>query len=160
AELVRDHLPPGVSLRDLGEHRLRDLVRPERVFQLMIDGVASEFPMLRSLGTVPNNLPRQPPTFIGREREVGQANRPLSATDLLTLTGSGGVGKTRLALQVAADLLHDYSDGVWLVELAALAEGALVPNTVALALGVREQPEIPLTQSLAAHLRPRQLLLV
>jgi class 3 adenylate cyclase len=115
-DLVEHELPAGVELRDLGEHRLRDLPHPERVFQLTIAGLPAEFPPLRTLAAGPNNLPTQLTSFIGREREMAEVKRLLAATRLLTLTGAGGAGKTRLALQVAADLLQAYRDGVWLVE--------------------------------------------
>ena len=107
--LVRDVLSSGLTLRDLGEHRFKDLVRPQRIYQLVIDGLAESFPTLRSLDSTPNNLPTQTTTFIGRERELASAVERLKTTRLLTLTGPGGCGKTRLALQVVstASQLHD-----------------------------------------------------
>jgi predicted ATPase/class 3 adenylate cyclase/Tfp pilus assembly protein PilF len=159
-ELVCDDLPQGVSLQDLGTHRLKDLQRPEQVFQLLHPDLPAHFPPLKSLDVLPNNLPVQLTSFIGREREMADVKRSLATTRLLTLTGPGGTGKTRLALQVAADLLGEYPDGVWLVELAALVEPALVPQAVASALGVREEPGRTLTETLADSLRPKQLLLV
>ena len=138
--LIVDDLAPGVSVRDLGEHHLKDLARPLRLFQVIAADLPSEFPPLRSLDTLPNNLPRQLTSFVGRGREMAEVKRLLSTTYLLTLSGSGGCGKTRLALQVAADLLEEFADGVWLVELAALLDPALVPQAVASALGVREEP--------------------
>src|SRR5207248_10824042 len=107
-----------------------------------------------------NNLPRQLTSFVGREKEMVEVRQLLSTTALLTLTGSGGCGKTRLALQVAADLLEEYADGVWLVELASLADPALVPQAVASALGVREAPGRPLTGTLVDYLKPKSLLLI
>src|SRR5947208_1766018 len=118
------------------------------------------FPPLKSLDALPNNLPRQLTSFIGREKEMAGVKGLLSGTSLLTLTGSGGCGKTRLALQVAADVLEEYPDGVWLVELAALADPSLVPQTVASALGVREQPGRPLIETLVASLKAKTLLLI
>jgi predicted ATPase/class 3 adenylate cyclase/DNA-binding SARP family transcriptional activator len=159
-ELVRDTLPEGASLRSLGEHRLKDLVRPEQVFQLLHLDLPSTFPPLRSLAAFTHNLPLQWTSFIGREQEMAELKRLLPTTPLLTLTGPGGGGKTRLALQVAADLLDAYPDGVWLVELAALAEPSLVPQTVAITLGVPEQAGRPLTATLIEHLRSRSLLLL
>jgi predicted ATPase/class 3 adenylate cyclase len=159
-ELVRDALPEGATLKDLGEHRLRDLQRPERVFQLLAPDLTPEFPPLRTLDALPNNLPLQLTSFVGRERELAAVRERLTRHRLLTLTGPGGTGKTRLALQVAADLLPEYPDGVWLVELAALADPALVPQAVAQAVGVREEPGRPLLATLADALRPRRLLLL
>src|SRR5205814_8595526 len=113
---------------------LKDLQQPEHVFQLLHPDLPNDFPPLRSLEAFAHNLPRQLTSFIGREREMAEIRRLLSTTSLLTLTGAGGTGKTRLALQVAAELVEAYADGVWLVELAALADPALVPQTVASAL--------------------------
>jgi len=158
--LARDDLSPGVTLIDLGEHRLKDLTRPERVFQPVCLDLPSDFPPLMSLDALPNNLPRQLTRFIGREREIEEVTRLLATTSLLTLVGSGGAGKTRLALQVAADLLDAYPDGVWLVELAPLSDPSLVPQAVAAALSVREQAGRPVLDTLAEHLRARSLLLV
>jgi predicted ATPase/class 3 adenylate cyclase len=158
-ELARDALPPGASLRDLGEHRLRDLVQPERVYQLLHADLPAEFPPPRSLDVYPHNLPLQLTSFVGRERELAEVARLLATTRLLTLTGAGGCGKTRLAVQAAADLVDGYADGAWLVELAPLADPDLVPQTVATALGVREQPGQPVLSTLLAALKPRRLLL-
>ncbi len=161
-ELTRDHLPPGVSLAPLGEHRLRDLARPEAVFQLLHPDLPAEFSPLRSLDNpiLPNNLPQQLTSFIGRGKESADIRSLLSKTRLLTLTGSGGCGKTRLSLQVAADVLEDYADGVWLIELAALAEPALVTQTLAQTLGLREEAGRSLLQTLIEHLKPKRTLLV
>jgi predicted ATPase/class 3 adenylate cyclase/DNA-binding SARP family transcriptional activator len=159
-DLVREYLPEGTSLRNLGEHRLKDLQRPESIFQLVHPDLPAEFPPLRSLEAFAHNLPLQLTRFIGREREMAEVKRLLQTARLLTLTGAGGCGKTRLALQVAADLLEEYPNGVWLVELAALTDPALVPQTVAATWGVREEPGRPLIQTLMDYLRPRSLLLV
>jgi predicted ATPase/class 3 adenylate cyclase len=158
--LVRDGLPEDASLRDLGAHRLKDLQQPEHLFQLLHPALPADFPPLHSLEAFAHNLPRQLTSFIGREREMREVKEFLATTWLLTLTGSGGCGKTRLALQVAADLLEAYADGVWLVELAALADPTLVPQTVASPLGVREEPGRPLTATLTDYLRPKQVLLI
>ena len=117
-ELARGNLPTGATLHDLGSHRLRDLTEPERVWQLTIDGPPAEFPALRSLDTVPNNLPIQQTSFRGREHAVGEVKSLLSQHKLLTLFGTGGLGKTRLALQVGAEVLDRHPDGVWLIDLA------------------------------------------
>jgi predicted ATPase/class 3 adenylate cyclase len=158
--LVEHALPEGVSLRDLGFHGLKDLPHPEKLHQLVIDGLPSDFPPVNSLGTRPNNLPLQLTSFVGREREMAEANRLLSQSRLLTVTGPGGTGKTRLSLQVAADLLDAFEDGVWLVELAPLSDPALVPQAVATALHVREQPGRALADTLTDHLRAKSLLLI
>ena len=124
AALVRDWLPPGVALTDLGVHRLKDLGRPEQIFQLQAAGLQAAFPPLRSLGNtaLQNNLPAQLSTFIGRDREVCDVRALMESARLVTLTGAGGAGKTRLGLQVAAELLDGFGDGVWLVELAAVTD--------------------------------------
>jgi predicted ATPase/class 3 adenylate cyclase len=160
AAVVRDALPAGAGLTDLGEQRLRDLQRPERVFQLGHPALPAAFPPLRSLDALPNNLPLQVTSFVGRERELGEVAALLGAHRLVTLTGPGGTGKTRLALQAAADALEVHPDGVWLAELGALADPALVPQAVAAAVGVREEPGRPLPATLADALRPKRLLLV
>jgi predicted ATPase/DNA-binding SARP family transcriptional activator/class 3 adenylate cyclase len=160
AALLREHLPEGMSLRDLGRHRLKDLQRAESIYQLVHSDLPTEFPSLRSLEAFEHNLPLQLTRFIGRAREIAAVKGLLENARLLTLTGAGGCGKSRLALQVGADLLEEYEEGVWLVELAALSDGALVPQTVATALGVRETPGRALPQTLVDTLRPRQVLLL
>jgi predicted ATPase/class 3 adenylate cyclase len=161
-EMVRDQLPAGMSLAELGEHRLKDLFRPERVFQLSAPGLPVEFPPLRTLDTYRNNLPLQPTPLVGREKEVSEVCDLLRGTEtrLLTLTGPGGTGKTRLALQAAADLLDDFPDGTFFVPLATLSEAELFLSTVAETLGVRETGEQPLDESLKDYLKERHLLLV
>lgn len=128
--LVCNSLPPDVSLQDMGQHRLKDLLAPEHVWQLRHPALPAEFPPLKSLDYLPTNLPRQMTSFIGRYREMAEVKRLLPSTPLLTLLGSGGAGKTRLALQVGADVLDNYKDGVWLAELAALADPALLAQAV------------------------------
>ncbi|HMA37884.1 MAG TPA: adenylate/guanylate cyclase domain-containing protein, partial [Chloroflexia bacterium] len=160
AQRVQNQLPAAVTLRDLGEYRLKDLVRPERIFQLVTPDHPDDIRPLRALEAFAHNLPIQVTSFIGREHEMADVIRLLAGTHLLTLTGPGGTGKTRLSLQVAADLLDDFADGVWLVELAALTDPALVGQAVASALGVREEAGRPLEPSLIAYLRAKHLLLV
>ncbi len=159
-DLVAEELPTAMILHDLGEHRLKDLASPEHLFQVTAVGLRADFPPLKSLGLLPNNLPRQLTSFVGREREMVEVKKALASASLVTLTGIGGTGKTRLALQVAADLLNEYPDGVWLVELAALSDPALIPKTAALALGVREEPGRPLMETLLEFARPRKFLLL
>lgn len=164
ADLVRDSLPALCSLRDRGMHRLKDLQRPEQVFQLIHSGLPAGFPPLRSLNEQPNNLPLQLTSFIGREREIAELRALLPATRLLTLTGVGGTGKTRLALQLAAETLDDCPDGVWFVELAPLEKPEFVPQAVATALGIRETAsatsESSLLSALTDYLKSRSLLLI
>lgn len=136
-------LPRGIELRDLGVHRLKDLSLPERVFQVCDPDLPDRFPPLRSLSARPHNLPVQVTRFIGREQEIREIRRLLGSKRLLTVTGTGGAGKTRLALQVAADTLEEFSDGVWFIELAALADASFVPRVVASTIGVREQQDRP-----------------
>jgi predicted ATPase/class 3 adenylate cyclase/DNA-binding SARP family transcriptional activator len=159
-ELVRDALPEGMSLRDLGEHRLKDLQQPVHLFQLLHPTLPADFPPLRSLKASAHNLPVQLTRFIGREPAIAEVKQRLAATHLLTLTGAGGCGKTRLALQVAAELVEEYADGVRLVELAPLADPTLVPQAVAVAFGLWEEPGRSLTETLVNYLRARSLLLL
>ena len=159
-QAVQDHLPPGVGLRDLGEQRLKDLIQPERVFQLMSADLPATFPPLRSLEAFAHNLPLQLTSFVGRDRELADVQRLLGTARLLTLTGPGGTGKTRLSLQVAANLIDTFSDGVWLVELAALTDPTLVAVAVATTVGVHEEPGVPLLTTLTRSLRGKNLLLL
>ncbi|MGE5264844.1 MAG: adenylate/guanylate cyclase domain-containing protein, partial [Acidobacteriota bacterium] len=159
-DLVERDVPAGVSLIDLGEHRLKDLQRPERLYQLVSGDLPSDFPPLKSLDTLPNNLPIQLTSFVGRESDVAEVKRLLSTTRLLTLTGTGGTGKTRLSLAAAADLLDEFADGVWLVELAPVADPNLIPQAVADALGVRESAGRPLKTALSDYVRAKQMLLI
>jgi predicted ATPase/class 3 adenylate cyclase/Tfp pilus assembly protein PilF len=161
-QLVRDYLSPGVTLRDMGEHNLKDLIYPERVFQVVVPGLQSEFPPLQTPDTRPNNLPRKETALIGREKEIAAVWAMLRGPDvaLVTLTGPGGTGKTRLGLQVAADLLDDFHDGVWFVDLAPLTDPNLVASTIASVLGVKERPDQPLLDTLKDYLRDKQMLLM
>lgn len=158
--LVADELPKALSLRYLGEHRLKDLARPQRLFQIVVPDLPSDFPPLRSLGVRPNNLPVELTSFIGRERELGEIRELLAKSRLLTITGTGGCGKTRLAVRAAADLLDEFSNGVWLVELAALTDPSLVVQTTAGVLGVPEPSHGVLLRALIDFLRSRSVLLI
>src|SRR5215207_11444481 len=151
-ELVRDVLPENTELLDAGEKRLKDLLRPEHLYQLNILELPSTFPPLRTLDAFLNNLPTQLTTFIGRENEIAEVKQALTSAPsptgggegvrehrLVTLTGSGGTGKTRLSLQIAADLLEKFAHGVWFVELAPLTDPDLIPQTILSTIGVQEQ---------------------
>ena len=162
AALVRDWLPAGAGLADLGVHYLKDLGRPERIFQLTGAGLQGEFPPPRSLGNpaMLNNLPAQLATFIGRGREAAEVRGLVESSRLVTLTGAGGAGKTRLGLQVAADLLDGTGDGVWLVELAAVTDGDSVAAAIAAALRIVMQPGRPVLEVLVDALAPQDVLIV
>ena len=157
--LVETALPQGVQLRDLGTHRLKDLDQPEHLAQLIVAGLTQEFPPIRTL-EMPSNLPAELTNFIGREREVDEVSEMLGTTRLLTLTGPGGTGKTRLALRVAAVMRPKYRDGVFFVGLAELTDSTLVGSTVAHGLGLSEQPQRPIIDLLKDFLEPREMLLV
>jgi predicted ATPase/class 3 adenylate cyclase/DNA-binding CsgD family transcriptional regulator len=161
-ELVEHTLPDDVALRDMGEHRLKDLQRPSHLHQLVIAGLLSNFPPLNTLNTRPNNLPFQPTPFIGREKEVAALGQLLCREDvrLVTLTGPGGTGKTRLALQVAAELSDLFADGISFVDLAPVNDPALVIVAIAQSLGIREVGGQPLLERLKDELQQRQMLLV
>jgi hypothetical protein len=159
-DLTLDRLPEGVELVDLGVHRLRDLARPEKVFGLVHPELPAGFPPLRSLQAMPTNLPSELSSFVGRRGELTHIGQLLGQSRLLTLTGAGGCGKTRLALQAAADALDSYSDGMWWVELARIENAALVAVAVISALGLQQAPDRPLTQTLVQYLRDRHVLLV
>jgi len=136
-DLVVDQLPDDVSLKDLGSHRLRDLGRAEHVFQVLRPDLGADFPPLRSLENIPNNLPVQLTSFVGREPELAVLQKLLTETRMLTLTGAGGCGKTRLALELAARVLDQHPDGAWLVDLSSVGDAKAVPAVVAAAVGVR-----------------------
>ena len=160
ADLVQGEMPPQAALRDLGAHRLKDLTHPEQVYQLVAPELPAEFPPLRSLEALPNNLPLQLTSFVGRDIEILAVVQALAKNRLLTFVGSGGVGKTRLALQVGADLLDRYPDGVWLVELAPLTDGTLIPSSLASLFHVREADNRSLMEALIHALRPRRALII
>ena len=153
ADLALGSLPARATLRDLGEHRLKDLARPEYVYQLLAPDLPADFPPLRSLGTLPNNLPLQLTSFVGREKELEDITELLRTQRVVTLVGTGGLGKTRTSLQVAANLLDGSGDGVWFVELAPLSSGDFIATTVAtamnLTLGTGGDPSDLLVRALA-----------
>jgi predicted ATPase/class 3 adenylate cyclase len=160
APLLRGVLPDGVELLDLGQHHLKDLADPEQVWQLQAPGLQQGFPPLRSLGSMPNNLPRQVTPLVGREEVLRDVKALIDRAPLVTIVGSGGVGKTRAALQAGADLLDGSGDGVWFVELAPLSDGKLLASAVVVALGLREQSEGPALEILLQHLKHKRLLLI
>jgi predicted ATPase/class 3 adenylate cyclase len=159
--LVEPDLPANLTVRDLGPHRLKDLAHPERLYQLLVQGLPSEFPPLKSLDARPNNLPLQLTRFIGRREQISEIkHRLLNGARLLTLTGPGGTGKTRLALEVAAETLTAFEDGAWFVDLAPIMDSAQVISTIAEILGVKEKPGRPLQDALETTLKDRAMLVV
>ena len=158
--LVGSALPEGVTLRDLGDHRLRGIESAERLYQVVAPGLETDFPPVRSLDTMPNNLPRQLSSFVGRDDEIAAAELRLAESSLVTLTGTGGVGKTRLALEIGAHLVTSYPDGVWLVELASLTDGEFVDDAVAAALKVKQQPNTAIIDALVEGIGDRRMLLI
>ena len=159
-ELVSDFLPEEVGLLDLGVHRLKDLIRPEHIFQVTAPELLSEFHPLQTLDSFQHNLPLQLTSFVGREKEIVEVKRRVLGDRFVTLTGPGGTGKTRLALQVGAELLELFPDGVWLVELASISDSILVPNSVAAVLGIRESSGRPILNLLTDYLRNKETLLI
>jgi predicted ATPase/class 3 adenylate cyclase len=159
-ELVRDSLPGNAELVDLGERRLKDLLRPEHLYQLTGLGLPSSFPPLKTLDAFPNNLPVQLTTFIGREKEIAEVKKELADHHLVTLTGSGGTGKTRLSLRVATDLLDQFQHGIWLVELAPLTDPEQVSQTILSTIGINEQAGRPPLELLKEYLSGRSSLIV
>jgi len=160
ADLAREALPEGMRLRDVGVHRLKDLTAPEQVHQLDHPDLDGEFPPLTSLDVVANNLPVQLTALVGRERAIGELVVLLDDHRLVTLTGPGGTGKTRLALAAAAEVLHNFPDGVWVAELAPLTEADLVPATIVAAAGVREVAGEAVLDTLAREWARKRVLLV
>ncbi|MDH5288132.1 MAG: tetratricopeptide repeat protein [Betaproteobacteria bacterium] len=157
---VRERRLPDVGFRDLGSVRLKGLAAAEHVFQVLHPRLRPDFPALRSLESTPSNLPQQITSFVGRETELAEAEALLSRARLLTLLGMGGLGKTRLALQVGGEALDDFPDGVWFVDLAPIRDPALVPVETAKVLGLRDEPGVPLVDTLGNHLKSRKLLLI
>jgi class 3 adenylate cyclase len=160
APLVRGVMPEQTDLRDLGAHRLKDLVEPEHVWQLNIETLQTEFPALRSLDARPHNLPIQRTSFVGREQDIADVSELLAQHRLLTLVGSGGVGKTRLALHVGAELLDRYPEGVWFVDLAPISDPELVSSVTAQALGMSQQQGRRVDEAIAHWLKRKQLLII
>jgi predicted ATPase/class 3 adenylate cyclase len=158
--IAEDKLPSGLRLRDLGAHRLKDLAKPERLYQLVVDGLPDTFPPLRTLDAVQNNLPTQLTSFIGRAAEVEAAKRLLQKTRLLTLTGPGGIGKTRLSLQIAAESARDFPGGVYFVPLSAVRDPELIGSTIAQVIGIPVAGNRMPMEGVADHVREKTILFV
>jgi predicted ATPase/class 3 adenylate cyclase len=158
--LVEQTLPGGTTLRDLGMHRLKDIVHAEHLYDLVIEGLPADFPVPRTLDARPNNLPPPLTSFVGREHEIAEIKRLLLRSRLLTLTGPGGTGKTRLALQAAAEILSEFADGVFFADLAPVTDHVLVASAVAQAVGIPEQAGRPILEAMKDHLRDKELLLI
>src|SRR5207244_1194782 len=158
--LIEQSLPAGASLRDLGKHRLKDILQPEHLYDLVIEGLPAEFPPPRTLEARPNNLPLQLTSFVGREDQIAEIQELLRQVRLLTLTGPGGTGKTRLALQVAAETVREYTDGAFFVDLSPVTDPGLVPAVIARALGVAEVAGVRILETLKRQLQHKELLLV
>ena len=159
-ELVRDQIPSGVTLRDMGDHSLKDLTRPEHVFQMDVDGLERDFPALESLEAVPNNLPQQLTEFVGRQEELAELIRLLSRTRLLTILAPGGAGKTRLAIQLAADLTGEYPDGVYFIGLSDIDSSGDIIQTVVESMGLGLSSDDDLKSQLLKYLSNKRQLLV
>ena len=163
-ELVKDKFDSvkqmNVTFRDLGERRLKDVINPIRLYQITFPGLREEFPPLKTLDARPNNLPAQLTSFIGREEVLQTVKNLLRQSHLLTLIGSGGSGKTRLAMQAAADIIDDYSNGVFITEIASVTDGALVVETVLNSLGVKEVPGCTSDETLTAYLKDKEMLII
>ncbi len=160
AELASERLAPEASLLDLGSHRLKDLEIPEKVFQLAAPDLRRTFPALRSLDVRPHNLPQQPTSFIGRANELGELSQRLENTRLLTLLGPGGVGKTRLSVQLGAEVLERFPDGVWFIDLAPIVDPALITAQIAAVVGAPVAPGRSVRDAVVAGLRYRKTLLI
>ena len=158
--LAGAELAAGVSLLDLGEHHLKDLPAPEHLYQIVAPGLPREFPPVRSIDSRPNNLPRQLTTFVGRGREIGEAKLMLEGSPLLTLTGPGGVGKTRMAIEIAADELPEFDEGIWFIDLSRLTDPAFVVPALASAAGIMHAPGQPILDTVIEYFRGRRAMLV
>jgi predicted ATPase/class 3 adenylate cyclase len=159
-ELIRDELPEGVMLRDMGERLLKDMIRPEYIYQLVIANVPSDFPPIKTVDVAHHNLPAQMTSFIGRKKEMAEIKQILLEYRLVTLTGSGGVGKSRLSLQVGAECLYQFPNGVWLAELAPVTDPALIPQTLLSVFNLREDSHSDGLEILIDYLRDKSVLLV
>ncbi|HET9909513.1 MAG TPA: LuxR C-terminal-related transcriptional regulator [Anaerolineales bacterium] len=159
-QLLREQLPEQIGLGNMGMQKFAGMASPVRVFQVIASDLPTEFPPLRTLDNLPNNLPTQLTSFVGREKELADVKRLLQNTHLLTLIGLGGTGKTRLSLEAAGEMLHLYPDGVWFVELAPILDPRLVPRTTAIAIGLRDEPQRPVIDMLCDYLHEKKILIV
>jgi predicted ATPase/class 3 adenylate cyclase/Tfp pilus assembly protein PilF len=159
-ELTKEKVYNDITFKDLGERRLKDLIHPMRIYQIASPRIRDDFPQLKTLDSRPNNLPVQLTSFIGREEEMRKIKGVLRQTHLTTLTGSGGSGKTRLALQVAADIIDEFENGVWYIELASLVDPALLPQAIAQVLNIKEEAKRTMEETLVDYLRDKQIMLI
>src|SRR5215216_2046893 len=157
---IIDKLPKQTQLLDLGEQRLKDVLQLEHLYQVSVPDLPSEFPQLNTLQLIKNNLPSQLTSFIGREKEIREVEQLLETNRIVTLTGSGGAGKTRLSLQVGHNCLSQFTDGVWLAELASVTDSALIPQTLLSIFNLREDRHREIVEVLVDHLRSRNILLL
>jgi predicted ATPase/class 3 adenylate cyclase len=160
AELIRNELPDQVTLQNMGKHHLKGLPNPEQIWQVNAPSLQHEFPPLNSSKVHSNNLPLQLTSFVGREKEISEVKDVIARHHLVTLIGPGGTGKTRLSLQVAQELIDQFLDGLWFVELAPILDPTLVPRTTAIAIGLRDEPQRPIIDMLCDYLHKKQLLIV
>jgi len=149
-----------ISFRDLGERRLKDLIQPIKLYQIISDELSSDFPPLKTLDARPNNLQVQLTSFIGREREMSEVKKVIAETRLLTLIGPGGTGKTRLSLQVGADLIDDFVNGVWFIELASVQDPGLLPQIITSIFGIKEQPGQSMEDNLIGYVKDKKILII
>ena len=159
-DLIKSNHPKDAQFVDMGEHNLKDVIQPQRIYQVNVPELPSEFPPLKTQKIKNHNLPVKLTSFIGRERELIEARKRLTEARLLTLIGPGGTGKTRLSIQLGGDQLALYPDGVWMIELAPLADPALITQTIATAFGLRESPDRPLIEQVVDYLRTKSTLII
>ena len=159
-DLVNDKQDGKTELRDMGERRLKDITKPKHLYQVVVADLLSDFPPLTTLETSNHNLPAQLTSFIGRARELTEADKLLSSTRLLTFIGPGGTGKTRLSLQVAVEQFSEFKDGTWLIELAPLANPTYIVSAMASTFNLRELQGVPLIDTVTDYLRGKKLLLI
>jgi len=158
--LLRGQSPESIDLIDMGRHNFKGVPQAVRIFQVNVPGLQQEFLPLRTFDILPNNLPAQLTSFVGREKELADIKRLLSDTHMLTLIGPGGTGKTRLSIQAANDVLSQYPDGVWLVDLAPILDPLLVPRTTAITIGLRNEPQRPVIDMLCDYLAKKKMLII